>query len=97
MRSRYSAYVLQLREYLSETWHASTRRNELLRFEANDKWLGLTIREASPIGDDEGFVEFVARYKPAGGGAAQRLHERSRFLRENGRWFYVDGVFVQTK
>jgi SEC-C motif-containing protein len=31
----------------------------------------------------------VARSKL--GGRAQRLHETSRFVREDGRWFYVDG------
>jgi SEC-C motif domain protein len=95
MRSRYSAYVLRLRDYLSESWHASTRPDELMRFDANDKWLGLEIRDAPSVSSDatEGFVEFVARSKPAGGGAAQRLHERSRFLREGGRWYYVDGKY----
>ena len=34
-------------------------------------------------------VEFVARSKQ--GGRAQRLHEASRFVREQGRWYYVDG------
>ncbi len=95
MRSRYSAYVLRLREYLSESWHPSTRPAELMRFDSNDKWLGLEIRDAPFVGGDltEGFVEFVARSKPAGGGAAQRVHERSRFVREGGRWYYVDGEF----
>jgi SEC-C motif domain protein len=116
MRSRYSAYVLRLRDYLSDTWHPSTRPSDMLRFDANDKWLGLEIRDASitravdggdesgESGDEkfsetpnEGFVEFVARSKPAGGGAAQRLHERSRFVREAGRWFYVDGIFPNKK
>ena len=36
-----------------------------------------------------GLVSFVARYKVAG--RAYRLSEHSRFVRENERWFYVDG------
>ena len=35
-------------------------------------------------------VEFVARLR-YGGGKAQRMHEVSRFVREDGRWYYVDG------
>jgi SEC-C motif domain protein len=38
-------------------------------------------------------VEFVARFK-IGGGRAERLHEISRFVREEGRWFYVDGKIL---
>ncbi len=34
-------------------------------------------------------VEFVARHKQSG--RAERLHEISGFVREEGRWFYVDG------
>ncbi|TAG00346.1 MAG: hypothetical protein EAZ37_17545 [Burkholderiales bacterium] len=95
MRSRYSAYVLRLRDYLNDTWHSSTRPIELMPFDADEKWLGLEIREAPPIKADatEGFVEFIARSKPAGGGAAERMHERSRFVKEAGRWLYVDGEF----
>lgn len=104
MRSRYSAYALGLVDYIRDTWHESTRPETLSRFDAADKWLGLEIKDAPRAsGDDgfvepdykglnEGFVEFVARSKPKGGGAAIRLHERSRFVREGGRWFYLEGV-----
>jgi SEC-C motif domain protein len=91
MRSRYSAYALGLVDYIRETWHSSTRPKNLSRFDAADKWLGLQIKEAPHVIGDEGFVEFVARSKPKGGGAAIRLQERSRFVREGGRWLYVDG------
>lgn len=40
--------------------------------------------------DREGIVEFVARYKL--GGRAHRLHETSRFLKEDGRWLYLEAV-----
>jgi SEC-C motif-containing protein len=46
--------------------------------------------EAGTPQDSEGIVEFVARYKI--GGRAHRLHETSRFLKEDGRWFYLDAV-----
>ena len=88
MRSRYSAFVLAHVDYLLATWHSSTRPTTL-DFEANAKWLGLEVREHQATGADTAEVAFVARYRVAG--AAVRLHERSRFVREDGRWFYVDG------
>ena len=89
MRSRYSAFVLENGPYLQGTW-ASTERPHTLDFEAGIKWLGLAIRAVVQTGDNQAEVEFVARYKPAQGPAV-RLHERSRFVREDGRWWYVDG------
>jgi len=93
MRSRYSAYVLRREEYLLATWHPSTRPSELgLAREAPPKWLGLDVRRHEQQDGDHAvvaIVEFVARYKV--GGRAHRLHETSRFVREDGRWFYVDG------
>ena len=90
MRSRYSAYVLGLEDYLLATWHASTRPAALnLGAETKPKWLGLEVK-AHAAGDDSATVEFVARCRV--GGRAQRMHELSRFVREDGRWYYVDGV-----
>lgn len=88
MRSRYSAYVLQLGGYLLDTWHASTRP-AAMDFEPGLRWLGLEVRRAQSTGADSAIVEFVARSKL--GGRAHRLHETSRFVREAGRWLYVDG------
>jgi SEC-C motif-containing protein len=94
MRSRYSAYVLRNEAYLRSTWHASTRPAEPLLQEGALKWLGLDVRRHEQQGD-AALVEFVARYKE--GGRAHRLHEVSRFVREQVRekahWFYVDGSF----
>ncbi len=89
MRSRYSAYVLGLHDYLLATWHAGTRPASLEADPPGLKWLGLDVRRHSPQDDAHAVVEFVARNKL--GGRAQRLHETSRFVREGGRWFYVDG------
>ena len=88
MRSRYSAFVLQRRDYLLSTWHASTRP-AALDFERDARWLGLEVRSQRVLDTDHAEVEFVARYRV--GGRAVRLHERSRFTREAGRWWYVDG------
>jgi len=91
MRSRYSAYVLKLDAYIQASWHASTRPPQLVLEAAGSavKWLGLEIKRHEPDGADGAIVEFVARHKV--GGRAQRLHEVSRFVREDGRWYYVDG------
>ena len=88
MRSRYTAFVLGRRDYLLATWHASTRPTDLA-LDPGAKWLGLEVRSHQLVDADHAEVEFVARYRE--GGRAVRLHERSRFVRESGRWFYVDG------
>ena len=89
MRSRYAAYVLDLRSYLLASWHVSKRPASLEPPEPGLKWLGLDVKRAALQDADHGTVEFVARSKL--GGRANRLHETSRFVRENGEWFYVDG------
>ncbi|RYF71015.1 MAG: hypothetical protein EOO29_30795 [Comamonadaceae bacterium] len=88
MRSRYTAFVDERSDYLQATWHVSTRPRAL-DFEAGTRWLGLEVRSHRTTGFDRAEVEFVARYRM--GGRAVRLHETSRFVREGGRWFYVDG------
>jgi SEC-C motif domain protein len=90
MRSRYSAFVLGLEPYLLASWHVSTRPESLgLAESAATKWLGLDIRQARLQDENHATVEFVARYRIAGRG--HRLHELSRFVCEDGCWFYVDG------
>lgn len=90
MRSRYSAYSLGLVDYLLATWHPSTGPGELDL--SPIKWLGLEVRHAQESAD-AGVVEFVARYRESG--RAHRLHEISRFVREGGRWYYIDGQMVE--
>lgn len=95
MRSRYSAYGLGLEPYLLATWHPSTRPVALhLAEEQGTKWLGLAIKRHQVLDANHASVEFVARYRIAGRG--HRLHETSAFVREDGRWFYVDGVIQET-
>jgi SEC-C motif domain protein len=94
MRSRYSAYALQLGSYLLSTWYGETSPGEI-DFPPT-KWLGLDIQHSAQSGD-AGVVEFIARYRDSTG-RAHRLHETSRFLREGvgeqARWFYIDGQFA---
>ena len=87
MRSRYSAYVLGLIDYLLATWHPATAPGELELPPL--KWLGLEVLLAQSTAQ-AGVVEFVARCRE--NGRAQRMHETSRFVREQGRWYYVDGI-----
>jgi SEC-C motif domain protein len=89
MRSRYSACVFDLTDYLRDTWHPSTRPAAIEPNPPGLKWLGLEVRRHTLQDADHASVEFVARSKL--GGRAQRLHETSRFVREDGRWYYVDG------
>lgn len=90
MRSRYSAFVVGEVAYLLATWHPSTRPVDL-ELDEDRRWLGLEIVAATDGGllDATGEVEFVARSFVDGRREAQS--ERSRFVRDGGRWCYVDG------
>ncbi len=90
MRSRYSAFVLGLEDYLLATWHPDTRPAGLeLDAVPQPHWQGLAIKSHTPLDDDHATVEFIARYKL--NGRAFKLHETSRFERVDGWWMYVDG------
>ncbi|MGX9718498.1 YchJ family protein [Stenotrophomonas acidaminiphila] len=94
MRSRYCAYVTGNADYLLATWHADTRPQALSLDDApgqRTQWLGLDVKRHRVTGADTAEVEFVARYR-VGGGSAVRLAEHSRFVREDGRWYYLDAL-----
>lgn len=93
MRSRYVAYVQCNEPYLLDSWHTSTRPTTV-EFEPQTKWLGLSVKSSREAAPDHAEVEFVARYK-VGGGSAVRLHELSSFVREDRRWFYVNGDLIE--
>ncbi len=90
MRSRYSAFVLDQLQYLLDTWHSSTRPPSLEPNPSDLKWLGLDVKDYVRQDDTHATVEFVARHRQAG--QASRLHELSRFVCEDGRWYYIDGI-----
>ena len=94
MRSRYTAFVRERADYLLATWHPS-HRPATLDFDPATQWLGLEVRGHWVKDVDHAEVEFVARHRL--GGRAVRLHERSRFLREGGRWYYVDGDMLPVR
>ena len=91
MRSRYTAYTLSLEPYLLTTWHPETRPTSLNLTE-NDRhilWLGLQIKATEQLNDTEATVTFVARFKDnAQQGKAERMLEKSHFIRLNEQWFY---------
>ncbi len=91
MRSRYSAFVLGLSDYLLRTWHETTRPADL-ELDQQTRWEGLVIDSTRSGGAtaNRGVVEFTAHYSQAGLGGQQ--HEVSTFVRENGAWFYLDAL-----
>ena len=96
MRSRFSAFALGDVRYLLDTWHPSTRPAELHLY-PDVRWTHLDVLATTGglLLDAEGTVEFAAHYLVAegtGGRRAGTQHERSRFLREAGRWAYLDGI-----
>lgn len=101
MRSRYTAYTIQEIDYIVATHDSSVTgdvdRDATLEWAQKSEWLGLEIvdTEAGGKEDDEGTVEFIARYKVQGSEATH--HERSRFRRAEGRWVYLDGGMVKPK
>lgn len=89
MRSRYSAFVLDLTAYLRATWHPLTRPDDVAPNELGLRWLGLEVKRHEIQDETHATVEFVARSKL--GGRAYRLHEVSRFEKVDGAWLYKDG------
>jgi SEC-C motif domain protein len=95
MRSRYSAFALGAIDHIERT-HAPEVRADFDRANAEAwskeaRWDGLEIRAVEGGGTDEneGIVEFVARFRQ--GGHSHLHHERASFRRDDGVWYYVDG------
>jgi len=88
MRSRYTAYTLEDEGYLQKTWHPSSRPQKIIHQQERCKWVGLHV-----IGhhqeEQTARVEFIAKFKV--NGRAEKMHEISRFIFENGQWFYLSG------
>jgi SEC-C motif domain protein len=91
MRSRYTAYVMENSEYLMQSWYPDTRPESLSIKAGEVSWTGLSVGKlkAGQPGDKKGEVEFIASFKQAG--ESEQVQENSRFVFENGKWFYLDG------
>jgi SEC-C motif-containing protein len=92
MRSRYAAFAVGDADYLLATWHPSTRPADL-DLDDGVTWRRLDVVATSAGGplDRTGVVEFVAHFRSAETRERGSLHEVSSFVREGGRWYYVDG------
>ncbi len=95
MRSRYSAYAEGRLDYIDRTYHSSQQKHRdsdaVEQAAIRVTWLGLEIlaTEQGGPGDQQGRVDFIARYTE--NGVEHAIRERSRFVREQGRWVYLDG------
>ena len=91
MRSRFTAFALGLPEYLLLSWHPSTRP-ETLALGPDQRWtrLDVTATRAGGPFDTRGTVAFRAWWRTDTDRGT--LEETSDFVREQGRWFYLDGV-----
>lgn len=97
MRSRYSAYVHHNADYLIKTWHpdcqAQEWREAILDSFEQTEWLGLRVISSSHAKNpDEAYVEFSACFIDEKADHKQLIHERSRFLRIDTQWYYIDGI-----
>lgn len=91
MRSRFTAFALDDPGYLLKTWHRTTRP-KTLDLDPDRRWYRLDIvwTERGGLLDSDGQVSFRAYFRdPAGAG---NQAEVSRFVRDGGRWFYLDAV-----
>jgi SEC-C motif-containing protein len=101
MRSRYTAYTQGTIDYVVDTHDPASRddvdRDAAGKWSESAEWLGLEIvdTEAGGEGDDAGVVEFIATYQVEG--VEHKHHERSTFLRDDGRWYYKDGDMVKPR
>lgn len=97
MRSRYSAFAKGRVDYLFDT-HAPVNRDadekdQLRKSIHENQWCHLTIldKEKGTKNDDSGIVEFIAAFQKRGESEIRPLHERSRFIKQEGHWLYLDG------
>ena len=91
MRSRYTAFAMVLPEYLVDTTHSSTQKDndfsDIEDWAKSNKWLKLEI-----VFTKENKVRFRAFYQDRNNEIYEH-DELSTFTQENGKWFYVDGEF----
>ena len=97
MRSRYTAFCQGDIDYLIATYHPDQRtkndRQKIANSIKNTTWLGLNIIDTSQDRKNQAiaYVEFVAIFKV---NEIQQLHERSKFIKAEGKWFYLEGEIL---
>ena len=96
MRSRYTAFCQGNIDYLIATHHPSKRqmddRQTLTKTIAETTWLGLHVLNSNTQATGTGSVEFVAFFQSQG--IPSQLHEKSEFIRQNDRWYYLQGTIL---
>lgn len=98
MRARYAAFVTKQTDFLHQSLHPDHRQDHDVaatrRWAESAQWMGLQVVDvqAGGVGDQEAQVEFIATYKESG--TVKPHHEISRFVRQEGDWYYVDGKLV---
>ncbi|MAZ88456.1 MAG: hypothetical protein CL693_12510 [Cellvibrionaceae bacterium] len=102
MRSRYSAHVVADVDYLINSWKlddpSKLSRQDIAHWAQSSQWLGLHILDTTAGGnhETEGWVEFCAIYIAENTSKEQLHRERSRFVKDAGRWSYVEGNPIET-
>jgi SEC-C motif-containing protein len=96
MRSRYSAFVVGNAAYIGETLHRKSRGDHdeagTKKWAQKSEWLGLEVldTDAGQENDGRGEVEFIARYRQKG--ELIEHHERATFVKEDGKWWFLEGT-----
>ncbi len=92
MRSRYAAFAVGDAAYLRRTWHPETRPARV-DLAGGPRWTGLEILATTggSAFHSEGTVTFRAHWR-SGDGTVGAQEERSRFVRVDGAWAYLDGA-----
>lgn len=93
MRSRFTAYVLGDADYLRDTWHPQ-HRPAGFQLDKSITWLGLDIISTATL-DASAEVEFEATLLVDG--RVDAMHEKSQFVRDNGRWLYTTGTLLSAR
>ena len=93
MRSRYSAYVLGLIDYLVTTTLPAQQKlldqNDIRTWSTQSTWLGLDVQDFEELSDKiHATVTFVAKWRD-GQGDHQHL-EKSGFVKTKDRWYFLD-------
>ena len=96
MRSRYTAYTMANIDYIKQTMRgkASVGFHEIdaARWAKRVRWIKLTVVSSVIENSNTGYVEFEACLVE--GSRLKSMHEKSKFICEEGRWYYVDGTHL---
>lgn len=101
MRSRYTAYATGNVEWIVESQSPDGRafvdRKATEEWSRRATWHRLEVVETKDggAGDSEGFVDFKAYYTIADEDITH--HEVASFRKEDGEWFFVDGIEVKPR